>query len=578
MKNVLNLVGVGFFRRKSIHLARSFIASAMTANATPARHLLLVVGVLLLAIPVSAANRSQTDRKAAPPNVLFIIADDLNDIVGFMGGHPQARTPNIDRLARRGVTFSKAYSNCPLCHPSRVSLWTGIAPWHSNIYGNVNAPAWRSNQALKGAVTMQEHFKANGYNVYGTGKVFHVYASETLPGIWTDYGNRIGFYPTPGSGGANNPRTGHPSMPAPLDKDLWLSCGPLSDVPNVPPDPQTGRPGYKGWTMGGGKPFRYVDDIDRDPMPDEMSATYIVDLLGRVHDKPFLAVCGFFRPHEPLYVPKKYFDLFPIEEVILPATIKDDLKDVPQILWDSPSAHQSEFKHQRFLKVIAAGKGPAVWKRWVQAYLACVAFIDDQVGTILDALDSSAYADNTIVVFTSDHGYNMGEKETLFKYTLWEKSARVPLIVATPQMRRQHPLDCRTPVSLIDVYPTLIDLCGLPANPNKNSKGKTLDGYSFRALLENPASNQWLGPAAAVTVMADNDPEGPLDRQHISIRSERWRYTLCSNGEEELYDHLYDPNEWTNLAADKKYASIMSQHHQYVRELLRSARNYNGNN
>jgi len=192
-----------------------------------------------------------------------------------MGYNPQSYTPNIDRLARRGVTFSKAYTNCPLCNPSRASLWTGIAPWVSNVYGNNGdgkTSFWRANQVLSDAITMQEHFRANGYDIYGTGKVFHQYQIDNLPGIWTDHGNRIGFYPTPGKGGENNPRCGHPSMPAPLDQDLWLSCGPLSDVPDVPPDPKAGTPGYKGWTMGNGVPFRYASEDDRDLMPDELSA------------------------------------------------------------------------------------------------------------------------------------------------------------------------------------------------------------------------------------------------------------------------------------------------------------------
>lgn len=519
---------------------------------------------------VSAQSKNEISKKESSPNVLFIIIDDLNDALGFMGGHPQSYTPNIDRLARRGVTFSKAYTNCPLCNPSRVSLWTGIAPWVSNVYGNNGdgkTSFWRANKILGDAVTMQEHFRANDYNVYGTGKVFHQYQKDNLPGVWTDHGNRIGFYPTPGKGGENNPRCGHPSMPAPLDKDLWLSCGPLSDVPNVPPDPIAGTPGYKGWTLGNGIPFRYVNENDRDLMPDELSANYIMDLLKKDHEKPFFAICGFFKPHEPLYAPKKYFDMFPIDEIVLPATIKNDLEDVPEILWNVPDAYNSSWKHERFLRLIDAG-GIDMWKRWIQAYLACCAFVDDQVGKILDALDSSQYAGNTIIVLTSDHGYNMGEKETLFKYTLWEESARVPLIISVPGMVKQHAGDCTKPVSLIDLYPTLTDLCNLSPEPNKYTNKRLLDGYSLKSLLTDPSGNNWLGPATAITVIANRDPAAPLNEQHISIRSERWRYTLCANGDEELYDHLYDPNEWTNLALKEEYKDVKNQHNKYVLSFL----------
>ncbi len=521
---------------------------------------------------VSAQNRNEALQKGSSPNVLFIIVDDLNDALGFMGGHPQSYTPNIDRLARRGVTFSAAYANSPLCNPSRVSLWSGIAPWNSNIYGNSGGGItghWRTIKLLGKAVTMQEHFKANGYNVYGTGKVFHEYRKDNLPGIWTDHGNRIGFYPTPGKGGKNNPRCGHPSMPAPLDQDLWLSCGPLSDVPDVPPDPKAGTPGYKGWTIGNGIPFRYVNENDRDLMPDELSANYVKNLLKTDHEKPFFAICGFFRPHEPLYAPKKYFDRFPIDEIILPATIKNDLEDVPEILWKDPNVSLGEWKHQRFLRLLEAG-GIPMWKRWIQAYLACCAFVDDQVGKILNALEDSPYAENTIVVLTSDHGYNMGEKETLFKYTLWEESARVPLIISTPEMKNQHPGACNKPVSLLDIYPTLVDLCNLPTNPNRETNGKSLDGYSLKTLLTDPTGRQWLGPKGAVSVVFNKNPVGPLKEQNISIRTERWRYTLCANGEEELYDHLYDPNEWTNLALNEEYKDIKARHKKYVQELLQS--------
>ncbi len=525
---------------------------------------------------VAAQDGNKALQKGSSPNVLFIIVDDLNDALGYMGGHPQSYTPNIDRLARSGVTFSSAYTNCPLCNPSRVSLWTGIAPWRVDLYENYGGKVkhWREyNELLSEAVTMQEHFKANGYEVYGTGKVFHSYGIDNLPGVWTDHGNRLGFYPTPGTGGKNNTRCGHPSMPCTFGNDiydLWMSCGPLSDVPDVPPDPKRGTPGYKGWIMGGGVPFRYIDEDDRDLMPDEQSKQYVIDLLDKNHDKPFMAICGFFRPHEPLYAPKKYFDRFPIENIILPATIDNDLDDIPEILWNNPKSKiDMLWKRPKFLKMIEKG-GVDMWKKWVQSYLACCAFVDDQVGQILDALEDSPYAENTIVILTSDHGYNMGEKETLFKYTLWEESARVPLIISTPEIKDQHPGECTKPVSLLDLYPTLIDLCGLPGNPNKNTTGELLGGYSLKPLIIDPSGSQWLGPPVATTVIASEDPFASIDKQHISVRSERWRYTLCADGKEELYDHLHDPNEWTNLALNEDYKDIKALHKKYVQKLLQT--------
>jgi len=515
-----------------------------------------------------AAGRSRQGR----PNVLFIICDDLNDSVAGMGGHPQAKTPNIDRLMRRGVRFTNAHSNAPLCGPSRASLWSGLYPSTTGFYKNW--PHFRKNPILKDARTMQEHFMATGYDVYGTGKVLHHKDWK----IWKreDGFNGFGIRPSHGPwawDGSKGPDfyyginpTGHPSMPRAYregSKYLYRSFGPLSDVPDVPPDPAKGAPGYKGWMLYG-KPFRYVGEDDRDLMPDELSAQWAVEKLEEKRDRPFFMVVGFMRPHTPMYAPRKYFDMFPYEDIKLPPYLEGDLDDCAEIL-------KASYGKQFFDRLMTHG-GVKLWRLWIQAYLACVALVDDQLGKILDALEKGPYADNTIVIFTSDHGYHMGEKDNLFKLTVWEESTRVPLVVSAPGITRPG-TECDKPISLIDMYPTLIDLCGLSSNPNAKTNNAALDGCSIQPFLKNPEKGTWDGPEVALSVIYDYNAETgekTSTGQNFTVRSRHWRYTLCLNGEEELYDHRKDPNEWTNLAKDPKYADIKKELWKQLLELAGS--------
>jgi iduronate 2-sulfatase len=283
-------------------------------------------------------------------------------------------------------------------------------------------------------------------------------------------------------------------------------------------------------------------------MPDELSAKFAADVLTRKHDKPFFLGVGFIRPHTPMYVPKKYFDMFPLDEIQLPPYKEDDLKDC------------EEFKHlvfkygfQRHELYLKYG-GVEMWKRCVQAYLACVAFADEQVGKVLDALEKSPYANNTIIVFTSDHGFHMGEKSYNFKLTNWEVSTRVPFIVAAGGIARKEE-KCHHPVSLLDIYPSLIDLCNLPENPNAGANNQPLDGHSIKPFLLDPANGKWQGPPVVLTAIYSQD-ETNGQVYHYSVRSKDFRYTLYSNDAEELYDHRNDPHEWHNLAKDENYNHV----------------------
>ncbi len=509
---------------------------------------------------------------AKPPNVIFIICDDLNDTVAGMGGHPQAFTPNIDRLCQRGVRFANGHCNAPICGPSRASLWSGLYPSVTGYYGyNQQANHWRRFPALAKAVTLMEHFKSNGYNVYGSGKVFHNGHEDNAvftvdPG--RDGAGPVSFGPQPWDGVAmqfGKPvGSGHPSLPPDLRSSYWSGFGSLSDVPTVGD--------FTGWSRSwGGAPwkFRYESDSDRDLMPDELTAQWATAKLKAKHAKPFLMICGMNRPHTPRYVPQEFFDRVPaVEDIQLPPYRTNDLADCAGVLCRDPKTGRLTYPASELDRYLASGDKTAEgglywWKKWVQSYLACVAFVDQQIGTILDGLEQSDYAANTIVILTSDHGYHMGEKNHMAKTTIWEEATRVPYVVYAPGLSKAGGI-CEQPVSLVDFYPTLIDLCGLPKDPNAKGNGLALSGHSLRPLLVDPAKGAWDGPAVALNhlhgpkAVARNTPS-PVSQNHHSVRSRRYRYTLCSTGEEELYDHERDPNEWTNLASDTGYSAIKAE-------------------
>jgi arylsulfatase A-like enzyme len=329
----------------------------------------------------------------------------------------------------------------------------------------------------------------------------------------------------------------------------------LSDVPSYGPDAVSGTAGYKGWWLYK-RPYRYVNEDDRDRMPDELCADWAAEVLGARRERPFFLGVGFSRPHIPLYAPKKYFDMFPVQQIQLPPYLSNDTDDCARALLLADAKGLEKFR------LLHAAGGEMMWKHWIQAYLACVAFVDDQVGKVLRALEAGPHAKNTIVILTSDHGFHMGEKDYIFKNSLWEESTRVPLVVAVPDGRGAG-RRCETPVSLIDMYPSVLDLCGLEGDPNAGRGGRALEGHSIRPLLEDPQNGKWDGPPVALTQL------GGGDAAHFSVRSRRWRFTLCGSGEEELYDHSADPHEWKNLAAEPAHERTKQE---LKRELLRIAR------
>lgn len=526
--------------------------------------LLLTLGTLL-----NSCKSQESKVKNKHPNVLLIIIDDLNDYEGIYGGHPQSRTPNIDKLAASGTIFTNAHSNVPVCSPSRNSMFTGIYPHTSKDFGWTN----HFDQAiLKKTKTFIELFRENGYKTYGSGKILN----KNVLAYWDGWGvpERINYGPFAFDG---EKAAGHPSVHEPFRNinNVDGSFGSLADIPKFDKDGS----GMKetGWIYPGGKKFRYIDDDNRDPMPDEMHASWVVNKIKELENQPgnqpFFMGVGFVRPHTPLYAPQKYFDLFPLDEIQLPVIKKGDNEDVFYSTVYPPTEMGLHYYHE--LK--ASYPGDTGLKLFLQAYLACIAFMDEQVGTVMSALNNSKFKENTIVIFTSDHGWQIGEKDYLYKNSPWEESTHIPFIIRAPGESIAGSM-VDHPVALIDIYPTLVDMCSLKGSTKKTESAPAIEGFSLRQFLKNPAFQEWKGPDGALTVtgVGINHPiEGiginknknalwhikiikDLDgsfvmKQNYSYRTKNWRYIRYRNGKEELYDHRNDPYEWTNLALDEKY-------------------------
>ena len=287
-------------------------------------------------------------------------------------------------------------------------------------------------------------------------------------------------------------------------------------------------------------------------MTDEKSANYAVEVLKHKHEKPFFLAVGFCKPHEPLVAPKKYFDLFKDVEIELPPYKEHDLDDCVEVLW------KNSVPHKYFEAVRAAGI--PTWKEWIRAYLACAAYVDDQFGRTMAALAASPYADNTIVLVMGDNGMHLGQKDMLSKMTLWKEATRVPLIVHVPKMKSGAQV-CDRPVFLLDLYPTLDDLCGLPAPK------QALDGFSLRPLIEGPATGRREGPDSVLVGWMGKPTEAQrktpymkadVKDQNFALVTDRYRYIRAYTGEEELYDHQSDPNEWTNVAGTTGFKTVLA--------------------
>ncbi len=449
---------------------------------------LLKVGIALSLVPAIG------HAKQAPKNVLFIAVDDLNDWVGFLGGHPQAKTPNMDRLAAMGMVFEKAYCAAPVSNASRAALMTGYRTSTTGVYGN--AEFMRESEVLKDVVTLPRYFSNNGYVSMARGKIFHHPMGEWAdPQSWDVLEN---------SGGKNM---------------------------NPPREPGKQANGLSKQTTGGSVVLDWgASLVDEKETNDYLNAQWAAEQLMKKHDKPFFMACGIFRPHLPWYVPQKYFDRFPLESIQLPlCNNEDDMADIPERGLRNSGFGNPDHEYHVLKRL-------GLQKNAVQAYLACISYADDCIGQIVDALEKSPNRENTIVVLWGDHGWHLGEKMRYRKFSLWDRSVRVPLVIVAPGVAKPGSR-CEQPVNLLDLYPTLLNLAGLPKN-NKN------EGNDISALLKKP-TRKWAIPSLTT-----------LGQSEHSLRSNRYRYIVYNDGTEELYDHYVDPMEWINLANNPRFDKV----------------------
>lgn len=428
----------------------------------------LSVFLFVIATGLHAADAPAPGR----PNVLFIAVDDLNHWVTHLGRNPQAATPNIDRLAARGVTFTHAYCAAPACKPSRTSLMSGLRPWTTGCYYNGD-----DNTGLipEGASLNAQFLKA-GYHVAGAGKVYHggSYSSE-----WTEYMDKAFL----------------DKLPRPAKNEGFL-------------DP-------------------VKTDLKDDDLGDWHTVNWCIKQIEAPRDKPFFIACGLIKPHLPWAVPRKYYDMFPLDGIQLPPYLEDDLNDIP------PAGVQMAIKEGDHEKILASGR----WKAAIQSYLASCAYTDMNVGRLLDALDKSPARDNTIIVLWGDHGWSLGEKNHWRKFALWEEPTRAPLIWVAPGVTKPGGVCGRT-VDFMTIYPTLCELAGLPIP-------KHVEGPSAVSLLRDPKS-AWDHPAIST-----------YGYMNHTVRTEDARYIRYADGGEELYNETKDPYEWTNLAKSPEAADGM---------------------
>lgn len=451
--------------------------------------------LLFLVTPLTQTVMAQPERPRRP-NVLFMIADDLNtSLSGF--GHKQCLTPNLDRLCDRGVRFENMHCQYPVCGASRASIMSGLYPYTNLTLGN----AGTLRGSMPDVTTLSQCFGKQGYFTARVSKIYHM---------------RIPFEIIDGTSESDDP----------LSWDHAVNVkAPEQNAPGVvtqwsPKD--KGSQTFAGIMANGG-------DSDH---ADGMAANQAIELLNQVGDRPFFLAVGFVRPHVPLVAPTKYFELYRRDEMIAPVVPEDDLKDVPKII--------RNYKRNQ----TTYGVTPELHQGLLQAYYASISYMDAQVGRVLEALQENGLAENTVVVFTSDHGYLLGHHHKFQKQHLFEEATRVPFIISVPWLAEQHGSATRQMTELVDLYPTLTDLAGLTA-PNG------LQGQSLKPLILDANTTDWTKDCAFTISRSGGE----------SLRTERFRFTQWGFGESgfELYDLKKDPAEFTNHAKNPDYESILQQ-------------------
>lgn len=438
---------------------------------------------------------------AESPNVLFLAVDDMNDWIGSLGATPKAITPNLDKLAARGVNFSNAHTPGVYCAPARAAIFSGQFASTTGCYRS--SDYFTDHPEIEG---LPQSFSKAGYTTLGVGKLYHHMPGSIDVRGWDNFHLRKQSQRKEG-----------------WSLDNWTEETPF-------PDPFPASVFNKGKEIKGGLFLEWagLPNEKEEEMADTIRVNWAVEQLKKKHDKPFFLACGIYAPHFPNYCPQKYFDLYERDKIELPPIKSDDLDDLPERMKRAKIARS---KIHRELEAKGAVKDA------IHGYLACMSYADAMVGRVLNALEKSPYADNTIVVLWSDHGYHHGEKYDWGKHTLWERTSNVPFIWAGPGVKKGAVTDVTA--SLIDMYPTLVEMCGLPKPHQK------LEGVSLKETLSAPEAAK------------DRDVYLPyMAPGEYAIINEGWRYITYGKDGEELYDLKADPNEWNNLANESKYDEI----------------------
>lgn len=466
---------------------------------------LFLSGILCL------SSLSLASAKEVKPNVIFIAVDDMNDWVAPLGGLKGIKTPNLDRLASMGITFTNAHCAAPASAPSRLSVMTGVHPARSNIMHNIlyDGPEWREEPVMKDVVTIEQFFRANGYETLAGGKIYHTLAP---PWLTVNQGE-------------------------PESWDYWWPSAHVPATYQIPASEKVRNPeGLKGK-----RPIKYFTwgpiDCKDTKMPDYQLVDWVKHELSIKRDKPLFMAAGFIKPHIPWEVPGEYFDMYPLDSIPDLEIAADDLADA--------------FDHGRrsWHKFVVQNKS---WKEIIRAYMACISFTDAQIGRLLDVIEASPYSENTIIVLWSDHGMHIGEKENWEKFTLWEESTRVPLMFYAPGVTKAGTVS-GTSVSLIDIFPTLAELVGKAAPDN-------CDGHSLVPLLKGKKVKH----PAAITAYKF---QAPANGRGYAVRTDKYRYIYYPEaGFEELYDHEQDPNEFINIAYKKELKDVIAEHRTILKE------------
>ncbi len=435
------------------------------------------------------------------PDILFIVIDDMNDWISPLDGHPQAKTPNMERLAERGLLFTNAHAPAVVCNATRTAFLTGLRTSTTGVYFNQND--WEESPVATSVRTLPGYFMDSGYRTIGGGKIFH---------------------------------TGH------NDRTAWNEYFPSFDQERFPDLNPDGELPLNGASFGGrNNTFDWgpINAYDSET-GDGQLADWMAEHLNEPTDMPRFDAMGFRRPHQPWYVPQKYFDMHPIEQIELPPIIENDLSDVPDaalrgnfVTEGSSVSGQTNMALHQF--VLATDQ----WHEAVQGNLASISYVDAMLGRVLDGLDASGRADSTILVVFGDHGFHVGEKSSYAKKTLWRESTRVAMFIVAPGVT-QAGTRTDIPVNLLDIYPTLAELAGLPIPEH-------VEGTSLLPLLKNPDTD-WHQP----TIITNGY------RNHAII-GDRYHYVSWSDGSEELYDYIEDPHEFYNLANHPQLINIKSE-------------------